>query len=179
MNSAPTYLAIDLETTGLAPDARILEIAAAILDSDLEQIGPMFSCTIADTYFAIEDCEPDALAMHTEAGLICDGAVVPATNDWTLGHACTYLCELLRYFPEPAILAGHSIDSDRRWLTHWMPELARRLSHRLLDARPFQLIAPDLSWPERTGTKHRAAADLEHSIAVLRFARERMRGATC
>ncbi len=180
-DDTPIYLGIDLETTGLDPTRdRIIEIAVVVLTADLrvphsdDIFWTRFGALVRTPQQAIES--GGAKDFHIKTGLLVprssDGVVIQ-TGDHHLNLSCIeedliqLFCE---QFPKPPILLGHSVHFDRGFIKHWMSHFHDRLSHRNLDARTVELLWPDLPWPEPA--THRAMADIERSISVLRMARE-------
>lgn len=170
--TAPTYLALDLETTGLDErHARIIEVGVEVLDADLATLARWESIVSCPT--AALDITPDVvIAMHLASGLFgVDELGRPRlTSPGQPLHVVEdYLCAVAAIFPAPPILAGHSIGFDRRFLARWMPAFEAKLSHRMLDARNFELLG--VPGPEGDPA-HRVGADIERSIAVLRRANQ-------
>lgn len=75
-----------------------------------------------------------------------------------------------RFGDEPVYLAGNSIHADRGFVRQYWPKLHARLHYRMLDVSSFKLV-----WLGRGGEpfakkeKHTALADIEESIAELKY----------
>src|SRR6185295_15872855 len=73
-----------------------------------------------------------------------------------------------------APLCGNSIWQDKRFITRYMPSIERYLHYRLVDVSSIKLMAnhwfPNQEPPAKAET-HRALADIEESIAELRYYR--------
>jgi len=168
------YLWIDLETTGLVPGAgRILEWAAVLAEDDR---GGSF--TPVQQYSAAVHYEPAEYLpgmsvfvrrMHTANGLLAD----VAASTTTLAESEAFLCALLDDLGVPqggVSIAGASVHFDLAWIGCWMPELRKRLSHRVFDVstltRCVRTYGPGIELAPRE--RHRALPDI---LATLEDAR--------
>ncbi len=174
LSPAANWVWIDLEMTGLNPEADvILEIASLVTDADLNLLaeGPVF-------------------AIHHEVG------VLDRMNDWNKTHhgssglvdrvlasgldtaaAETQTLEFLARHVQPgtAPLCGNSIWQDRRFLGRHMPRLESFFHYRIVDVSSFKLAA--LHWyptlaPFKKAERHLAQSDIRESVAELRYYRE-------
>ncbi len=194
----PTYLGIDLETTGLVPASGcILEVAAVVLD---QHLAPR------ERYHARIDCPSQVLDamdqvvidMHVATGLIEKRTgrdrrehlyVVGATQfDVAIAHLfgmiidatderrAAKMAELGDTFkPDDArlVLLGNGVHFDRAWLRTHAPSLEARLHHRNADAQSIKTAIPGIDWPkQRDEDKHHATNDIDYAIEIIRVARE-------
>jgi oligoribonuclease len=176
--STPTYLAIDLETTGLDPtEDIILEIAALVLDEDLYELAA-FSAVIEQTApFTGLMCD-DVRQMHTANGLIAEIEQGTARRMMPLVDAIATLTQIASKYPKPPILCGSSVHFDRGFLAVDAPALVALLSHRHLDATTCKLLQPSLAVHGATQPAHRALADIRFSAQQLRDAKAILRSLT-
>ena len=153
------YLFYDLETTGLQPEGnQILEIAA-IAVSDKLDIRATFSICIGAKDLVLD---PYVQKMHTESGLLTECAL----SSITLEQADRKLAAFVdQFYPssEKIVLAGHSPHKvDQMFTEAYLPGLAHRLSHRVLDVgammRAFKRHG-DPTFKEGEVLGHRALAD--------------------
>jgi oligoribonuclease len=171
---------IDLEMTGLDPESdRIIEIATLITDKELATlaIGPDLVIYQSDARLA----EMDAwnVEHHTRSGLI---ERVRASETTEKAAEAATLAFLDEYVPAGASpMCGNSICQDRRFLARYMPALEAYFHYRQVDVSSFKELArrwaPELAEMWRKQSKesaHRALADIEESVAELRFYRERL-----
>lgn len=165
------FLWVDLEMTGLDPQHDvILEIAAKITDANLNALA---------TYEAIVRQPPavvaDRLAQNSWWNDYPENRAefVRKTTDATPSEQVEQaLIALLgeHFRDEPAILAGNSIHSDRKFIAQWWPRLDQQLHYRMLDVSSWKVYMQARYGVEfeKQGL-HRAMGDIEASIAELQF----------
>lgn len=167
---------LDLETTGLDPNKdRILEIAMVVMATSdgVPKITERWSCvigSIGDPADTITD--PCCLKMHDDNGLLkeCRASRV------LLSDAERMAVDVLRshgFVAKDAVIAGNSIHFDRQFVSRWMPDLHRFLSHRMIDVSALrELMTRVLGMGGAVSgvkasmgePKHRALPDAEASI---------------
>ena len=167
---------IDLEMTGLDPERDVvLEIAALVTDSQLEPVGEGLDLVVAQPAAALEAMAPVVRDMHARSGLT--DAVLAATT--TLADAEAAVLDLVKaHVPEPRTvpLCGNSIATDRTFLVRHMRALDAWLHYRMIDVSSIKELVK--RWypeaykqaPQKAGG-HRALADIEESVAELRYYR--------
>ena len=167
---------IDLEMTGLDPERDVvLEIAALVTDSELEPVGEGVDIVVAQPASALEGMADIVRDMHARSGLT--DAVLAATTSLADAEAAV-LDMVKRHVPEPRAvpLCGNSIATDRTFLVRHMPALDAWLHYRMVDVSSIKELAkrwyPDAYHhaPQKAGG-HRALADIEESVAELRYYR--------
>lgn len=165
---------IDCEMTGLDPDRHtLIEIAAIITDFDLNIIarGPDLAIKLSPAQLRAMDAWPRKT--HTASGLLerakREGVSLADAEKHTLRFIRKYCTA------KTAPLCGNSVWQDKRFLSRYMPALERYLHYRIVDVSSIKLMArhwyPHQEPPAKQGT-HRALADIEESIAELRFYRQ-------
>jgi oligoribonuclease len=164
---------IDLETTGLDPEASvILEVAVVITDKHLNQLAQA-SLVIHHPTSALVDLDNWVQEQHRASGLLEE----VRRSTLTLAKAEAAVLELVAAHcpPRACPLAGSSVCFDRRFLMRYMPKLDAHLSYRLVDVSSIKEIVkrwyPDKVLPNGSGAKHRALPDILESIAELRYYR--------
>ncbi len=182
MSGPGVYMGLDLETTGLDPQkCRILEVYAQLFDEDLDPVGDGVNFVTLVPSAALTNLHEKVVEMHLASGLLVktpNGALVQAHGGSpvrSLNAATDALCSLAAQCSKKPLLLGHSVQFDRGFIAHWMPELYAMLSHRQMDARTFIQALPQLE-PEGGPKPHRAAEDLAHSVDVCRRARAILQG---
>jgi oligoribonuclease len=166
---------IDTETTGLEPDARLLEVACIITDFEFTEIAEPYTEVIHAPRRALRKLDPYVRNMHTQSGLIYEvpqARRMKDVEDSLLHYIQTYVPDA-----RTAPLGGSSIHVDRVWLQHNMPRIVDHLHYRLIDVSTIMQFArvwyPDqmAAHPVPTGG-HRALGDIRDSIASMRYYRQ-------
>lgn len=188
-----TYIGLDLETTGLDPDAHdIIEVGMIAFDDQLGEVASFTSLvysTGAD-YYRFTDIDDVVYRMHDDSGLwddidahldtegaddISPGAVEARALEW--------IDSLDLAVPKP-MMVGNSITFDRTFLAAGMPRLLARFSHRSLDATSV-IEAAALAGADRErirtvsdagATKHRALDDLRIAARQIKASIDEIRG---
>ena len=167
---------MDLEMTGLDPNANVIvEIATLITDDNLEIVaeGPELIIHATDDELARMDAV--VLKMHTKSGLL---PAIKASTITLEDAAAQTLAFLKTHIPEERSvpLCGNSIGMDRRFLAEYMPEVENYLHYRSVDVSTIKELARRwypavLSQAPRKGASHRALDDIKESINELRHYR--------
>ncbi|MDB1086822.1 oligoribonuclease [Streptomyces sp. ACA25] len=167
---------IDCEMTGLSlADDALIEVAALVTDSELNVLGEGVDVVIRPPDGALESMPEVVRAMHTASGLLDE-----LEAGTSLADAEKQVLDYLREFaPEAgrAPLCGNSVGTDRGFLARDMPQLVSHLHYRIVDVSSVKELArrwyPRAYYnsPEKGGS-HRALADIQESIAELRYYRE-------
>ena len=168
---------IDLEMTGLSPDAdRIIEIATVVTDADLNVIaeGPVLAVRQPESLLAAMD--EWNTRTHGASGLIArvrasradEAAAERATLDFLAAH--------VEAGKSP--MCGNSICQDRRFLARGMPALERYFHYRNLDVSTVKELArrwaPEVAASVAKESRHTALADIHESIEELRHYRAKL-----
>ena len=165
---------IDLEMTGLDPDAnRIVEIAVIITDGELERLeeGPDLVLTTPDE--ALNAMDEVVVQMHGASGLTDAIRASAITVEQAEQEVLQFVA---RHVPEPrtAPLAGNSVHADRAFLRRYMPALEAYVHYRNVDVSTVKELArrwyPESleAAPKKAGG-HRALADIRESIDEMRY----------
>lgn len=168
---------VDLEMTGLDPDAHVIvEAAVIITDGRLERVVEGPDLVLAAPEESLRAMEPVVAQMHARSGL--DGEVRASTL--SLAEAEEQLLAFITaHVPEArsAPLAGNSVHADRMFLRRHMPRVEAHVHYRNVDVSTIKELARRW-YPEAVqqapakGGGHRALADIRESIAELRYYRE-------
>lgn len=170
---------IDLEMTGLDPDADlVVEIATIVTDGSLDRVveGPELIIYAHDE--VLDAMDPVVVAMHKSSGL----TELVQASELSVADAERQTLEFLRkVVPEPGVapLAGNSVHADRAFMRRHMPKLEAWMHYRNVDVSTFKESARrwDTGLLDRAPSKggaHRALADIRESIAELRFYRNEL-----
>jgi oligoribonuclease len=166
---------IDMEMTGLAPDAdRIIEIAVLVTDSQLNLIaeGPVLVLRQPDEVLAAMDSWNRSV--HGKSGLV--EKVKASTLDEATAERQT-LEFLAQHVPAGVSpMCGNSICQDRRFLARWMPKLEAFFLYRNLDVSTLKELIkrwkPEVAKALKKEGKHEALADIYESIEELKYYRK-------
>jgi oligoribonuclease len=157
---------VDLEMTGLEPETdRILEVAAIVTDFEFTELG-RFESAIHQDITVLNSMNDWCKETHNASGLVKRVMTAPSEQK----VAADFAKFIKKHFNEPAVLAGNSIQQDRRFIRKWWPEVESLLHYRLMDVSSFKIIMQGKYGSEFTKTEtHRALDDIEESIAELKF----------
>lgn len=168
---------MDLEMTGLTPGRHtIVEIASLVTDDDLNIVAEGPDLVVHQPPDALAAMDNFVRAMHTKSGLL------PRIAASTIGLAeagAQTLAFIQQHAPEARTvpLAGNSIGTDRRFLTHFLPEIEEWLHYRSVDVSTVKELCR--RWypavydaAPKKGETHRALDDIRESVAELRYYRE-------
>ena len=173
MNSPLVW--IDCEMTGLdlQQDA-LVEIAALVTDDELNVLGEGVDVVIKPPDHSIQTMPDIVRTMHTASGLLdelADGVTLEEAEAKVLAYVREYVPD-----PRKAPLAGNSVATDRGFLARDLPVLDAHLHYRIVDVSSIKELArrwyPRVYFnaPAKNGG-HRALADIQESIAELRYYR--------
>lgn len=181
------FIGIDIETTGLDPEAdQVLEIGAILFDENLEEVesinlvGPD-----ATGIRRARDLDLDSfvIKMHTESGLLQElNEVAPpsehlAMSESLLDTVVSVVSEWSERLGGRVPMLGSSVHFDRRFLEVHFPALVAPFSHRNIDASSFiehaRMVNPDrcerILATKKAGATHRALDDIRSSAETIRL----------
>lgn len=174
--------------TGLDPTRHVIvEIASLVTDDELNIVAEGPDLVIATTPEKIAAIEEPVTSMHTKSGLLA--AVAASVTSLEEAGAAT-LAFVRAQVPEAGTvpLCGNSIDTDRRFLAAYLPELEAHFHYRSVDVSSIKELCRRW-YPEQFGDApkkvcgHRALDDIRESVAELAYYRRAIfcppsRGAT-
>lgn len=202
MTTPKTILWTDLETTGLSNTAdSILEIftISAAFTSPFQT--PENASTSFEKIFSFRswnEVEENVIKMHYNNGLLAKCVLTePTRADDPMEDYRLVDRELVHlYMPgsqswaeenclipvvkeeDKLVLAGSSVHFDLSFIRSHFPGFAACLSHKVYDVSAIKLFCYSLGMPEipKGEEKHRARADVMHSIATARKCIEWLKG---
>lgn len=169
------FFFLDIETTGLCDkEDFILEIACVAFDGTHVKDSRVRVIDPSEQSWA-QRMNDYVYAMHTQNGLlddIADGRGISSSE------AEMAIVEFIKgYGLAKPIIAGNSIQFDRRFVRTQMPELDSILSHRMLDCSTLKMFAaanwPGLVQARNVEPAHRALPDCMESIQTYKHYVER------
>ncbi len=169
---------LDLEMTGLDLDRHVIvEIAALVTDDDLEPVDDGIDLIVHQPPSALAEMDDFVRNMHTKSGLLPE---IEAST-LSLADAGAQVLDYVRgHVAEGSSpLCGNSIGVDRRFLDRQLPELDRYIHYRSIDVSSFKELCRrwyPVVYKGRPGKAetHRALADVQESIAEMKYYREHM-----
>jgi len=173
--SADNLIWIDLEMTGLDPDADfIIEIATVVTDPGLAVLGEGPVIAISQPDDILNGMDEWNTRQHTRSGLV----ERVRNSSYTCEEAESMTLEFLQGFvpPDTSPMCGNSVCQDRRFLYRQMPALEKYFHYRNLDVSTLKELIKRWATEEQTFTKeskHLALADIHDSIEELKYYRER------
>ena len=177
MKSPDNLIWIDLEMTGLQPDADvIIEIATIVTDKHLNVLaeGPVFA--VHQSAAVLSGMDEWNRRQHGGSGLT---ERVLASRIDTAGAERDTL-SFLELWAERgrSPMCGNSICQDRRFLARHMPALEKFFHYRNLDVSTLKELAqrwaPQIAQGFQKSSAHLALADVRESINELKFYREHL-----
>lgn len=166
---------IDMEMSGLDPDRdRVLEIAVVITDKDLEVLeeGPVL--VLHQDQAVLDGMDSWNKSTHGKSGLIDKVKASTLTEAEAEEQVLAFLKRHVGERKSP--MCGNSICQDRRFLARHMPKLEAYFHYRNLDVSTLKELAarwrPELKEGFKKANNHTALADIQESIAELRYYRE-------
>jgi oligoribonuclease len=177
MPSADNLIWIDLEMTGLKPEAdAIIEIATVVTDKELNVLaeGPVLAIHQSDEVLAGMDAWNQR--QHGSSGLVARVRASTVTVAEAQRSTLEFLSLLVPGGASP--MCGNSICQDRRFLARWMPDLERFFHYRNLDVSTLKELArrwaPGVCEGFVKQGAHLASADIHESIRELQHYRARL-----
>ncbi len=169
LNPAYDLIWADFEFTGLNPDVDLLlEVGFVATTSLFETIGEMslFVSQDIDHVEARIEANPwwDQRADHKE--LMLRGVLESEVEVASLDNAVSEF--IMRHYPNKlgeVVLAGNTIDNDRRWTRRYMPESLKLLHYRQFEVGTLKILARNLANFEFVKEeRHRSLDDIYESI---------------
>jgi oligoribonuclease len=167
---------IDCEMTGLSLEHdALVEVAALVTDSDLNVLGDGVDVVIKPPAPALNQMIDVVRDMHTSSGLLTElesGITLAEAEDAVLTYVRAHVPGVRK-----APLAGNTVYVDRGFLARDMKDLDAYLHYRLVDVSSIKELVRRwfprvyFNTPVKHGG-HRALADIQESIAELKFYRE-------
>lgn len=166
---------IDLEMTGLSPEADvIIEIATIVTDSQLQVLdeGPVYAVYQEDRL--LDGMDEWNTNQHGKSGLT---ERVRNSNISTAQAEADTIAFLRKWAPPgKSPMCGNSICQDRRFLANYMPDLERYFHYRNLDVSTIKELArrwqPDIVKGVKKSGAHLALDDIKDSIEELKHYRK-------
>lgn len=168
----PTRLLwVDLEMTGLDPrEDVILEVAAEITDFEFNTLASYEARVKQERAVVAERMQKNTWWQNFPGNRdeFMHGLTTATPPDEV---EQTLITMVEHHFEgEPAVLAGNSIHSDRKFIAQWWPALDLKLHYRMLDVSSWKVFMQGAHGVQFDKPEvHRAFDDIQASIAELQF----------
>lgn len=165
----PTKLLwVDLEMTGLDPTRHvILEVAAIVTDFNFQELE-RFEAVIHHADAILNAADEWPKSQHAASGLTDRSRRQGQPEQEVAGRLAGLIQR--QFGDEPAILAGNSIHSDRKFIRAWWPQVESLLHYRMLDVSSLKVYMQGHYGLEyQKADIHRAADDIQASIAEWQY----------
>ena len=175
MQSASNLVWVDLEMTGLDPDADVvIEIATIVTDSDLNTLaeGPVIAIHQADSI--LDSMDEWNTSHHNNSGLVDRVKASSYDENRAAQETIEFLDQWVPANSSP--MCGNTICQDRRFMARHLPELEAWFHYRNLDVSTLKILMqrwrPELESGFSKSGAHLALDDIRESIEEMRYYRE-------
>lgn len=175
MQSASNLVWVDLEMTGLDPDADVvIEIASIVTDSDLNTLaeGPVIAIHQPDEVLAAMD--EWNTSHHNSSGLVDRVKASSYDENRAAQETIAFLDQWVPRNSSP--MCGNTICQDRRFMARHLPDLEAWFHYRNLDVSTLKILMqrwrPELEAGFTKSGAHLALDDIRESIQEMRYYRE-------
>ncbi len=167
---------MDLEMTGLDPTHDgIIEIATLVTDTNLQILAKGPEIVVHQDSMLLDSMDEWNQKHHSESGLIERVKQSKITINIADEMTAQFISQYVQ--PKTAPLCGNSIWQDRRFIERYLPKTAALLHYRMIDVSTLKVLArtwqPKLTYYAKKA-QHRALADIEESIAELKYYRKHL-----
>jgi oligoribonuclease len=175
MQNSKNLIWVDMEMTGLEPDADVvIEIATIVTDSDLNTLaeGPVIALHQSDERLAGMD--EWNTTHHNRSGLVDRVRASRETEQSATEQTIAFLEQWVPAGASP--MCGNTICQDRRFMARHLPQLEVFFHYRNLDVSTLKILMkawrPDLEAGIKKTATHLALDDIRESIEEMRYYRE-------
>lgn len=153
--------------SGLSPvEDKILEAAVIVTDKELTSVIT-YETAVFQSPEVLENMNAWCKEHHAKSGLtdrVSTGIPENELDDKLCAITDAYFRD------EPVILCGNSIAHDRKFVEMHLPKFTSKLHYRMLDVSSFKIVFQEIfgkNYDKKNN--HRALADIQESIAELKY----------
>ena len=175
MQNASNLVWVDLEMTGLDPEADVvIEIATIVTDSDLNTLaeGPVIAIRQPDA--VLDAMDEWNTTHHNRSGLVARVKASDYDEDKAVSETIEFLDQWVPANASP--MCGNTICQDRRFMARHLPKLEAWFHYRNLDVSTLKILMqrwrPELESGFSKSGAHLALDDIRESIEEMRYYRE-------
>ena len=175
MHNASNLIWVDMEMTGLDPDADVvIEIATIVTDTDLNTLaeGPVIA--IHQSAARLAGMDEWNTTHHTKSGLVDRVKASQHDEQQTVRETLAFLEQWVPRGASP--MCGNTICQDRRFMARHLPELEAYFHYRNLDVSTLKILMqrwrPELESGFTKAGTHQALDDIRESISEMCYYRE-------
>jgi oligoribonuclease len=168
---------IDMEMSGLNPDTdRILEVAVVVTDTRLEPVADGFVRVVHQPDTVLATMDEWNRSTHGKSGLTERVKRASLSEADVEAQVLDFLSQHVP--PNVSPMCGNSVHQDRRFLARYMPRFEAYFLYRNLDVSTLKELArrwkPEIMAGLTKHGRHEALADIQESIAELKYYREHL-----
>lgn len=175
MQNASNLVWVDLEMTGLDPEADVvIEIATIVTDSDLNTLaeGPVIAIRQPDA--VLDAMDEWNTTHHNRSGLVARVKASDYDEDKAVSETIEFLDQWVPANASP--MCGNTICQDRRFMARHLSKLEAWFHYRNLDVSTLKILMqrwrPELESGFSKSGAHLALDDIRESIEEMRYYRE-------
>lgn len=172
---ATNLIWIDMEMSGLDPERnKVLEVAVVVTSAHLDIVAQAPVQILHQDEEVLGGMDAWNTSTHARTGL----TQRVRASTLTEAEAEQRLLDFLAQYVPPGVspMCGNSVHQDRRFLARHMPRLESHFHYRNLDVSTLKELArrwrPALLEGLVKSGRHEALADIQESIAELKYYRE-------
>lgn len=172
MHGKQNLIWIDIETTGIEEESKILELTCVVTDTNLNILDHV-SYVINHPISILNEMNEWCRINHTQSGLVND----VLNSNFSLAEVEKKLILFLKEYSDPkkSPLCGNNVANfDRKYIKKYMPALESYFHYRNIDVSTISILYS--IWGN--GVKfhkeynHRSLSDIKESINELKYYRE-------
>ncbi len=168
---------VDMEMSGLDPDKdKVLEVAVIITNAQLETLVEAPTLVVHQADSVLNNMDKWNTDTHGKSGLTQRCRESKMNEDEAAESMVKFIAQYVAQNASP--MCGNSVHQDRRFMVRHLPKLEAWFHYRNLDVSTLKELArrwkPELLNGLTKHGRHEALADIQESIAELKYYRMHM-----